>query len=232
MRRIRALVVGTVGAALLAAGGTGCGPGTGSSTQGKATASRTSASVPAPVVTHTPSASASASASPTSTPKTSAPSRTAPPTSKPATRPPVPTYLSMRVAAPGGRLSLKPGGAAQGFTVTLDNGNTRAYRHLLLAFQMEAMPGGSAHPAYTLERWDRATGTWRPATLRIANDAFPYALYEGGTPLAKDAAPTYRYRVRALTGAPPGPNPVLVSLIDTDTDTRASYASLPQTTLD
>ncbi|WP_137992020.1 hypothetical protein [Streptomyces vilmorinianum] len=137
----------------------------------------------------------------------------------------------MHVAAPGGRLTLKAGGAAQEFTVTLRNGNTSAYRHLLLAFQMEAMPGGTADPAYVLERWDGSTGTWRAATLRIANDAYPHTLYTGGTPLPKNGVSTHRYRVRAPTGAPPGPNPILISLIDTDTDTRVRHTSLPQTTL-
>ncbi|MFF9013553.1 hypothetical protein ACF09C_11395 [Streptomyces sp. NPDC014870] len=93
------------------------------------------------------------------------------------------------------------------------------------------MPGGSAHPGYTLERWDRATGTWRPATLRIANDALPYTLYKGGNPLAKNAVATHRYRLRAATGAPPGPNPVLIGLIDTDADTRVFSTSLAQSTV-
>ncbi|WP_406065377.1 hypothetical protein OG462_39075 [Streptomyces sp. NBC_01077] len=243
MHRTRAVIVGTVGAALLAAAGTGCDPGSG--TPAKATTSRTSTPVPsssapvppssapapAPAATHRPSVSPSSAAAPT--PKVSAAgrpaSRTAPPP-KTATTPPAPTYLAMHVATPGGRLDLKPGGAAQEFTVTLRNGNTRAYRHLLLAFQMEVMPGGTAGPAYVLEGWDRSTGTWRTATLRLANDAYPYALYTGGTPLAKNAVSTLRYRVRASAGAPSGPNPILISLIDTDTDVRAHHTSLPQKT--
>ncbi|MFG3404047.1 hypothetical protein [Streptomyces sp. NPDC048142] len=238
MRRTRALIVGTVGAALLAAG-TGCGPE--ADPQDKAAASRTSA----PAATPTPSASPSPTPTPTPTPtRTLAPtptpkasvttrpaSRTPAPPPKSATRPPVPTYLAMHVGAPGGRLTLEPGSAAREFTVTLRNGNTRAYRHLLLAFQMESMPGGSVYPGYTLERRDRASGAWRPATLRIANDAYPYTLYTGGSSLAKNAVATHRYRLRALDGAPPGPNPIMISLIDTDADTRAGYSSLPQTTL-
>ncbi|WNF27970.1 hypothetical protein RI138_14675 [Streptomyces sp. C11-1] len=245
MRRTRALIVGTVGVALLAASGTACGPEAG--TQGKAAASTTSA--PSPTATATASASATATASasatsatrspsgsPTPTPTASTTTRPAPrtpaPPSKSPTRPPVPTYLAMHAAAPGGRIALEPGGNPREFTVTLHNGNTRAYRHLVLAFQLEGMPGTTANPAYTLERWDAAAGTWRAATLRIANDVFPYTLYTGGTPLAKDAASTHRYRVRALTGAPAGPNPILISLIDTDADTRVYSTSLSHTTLD
>ncbi|MFG2836949.1 hypothetical protein ACGFZH_20495 [Streptomyces zaomyceticus] len=138
----------------------------------------------------------------------------------------------MSATAPGSRLTLRPGGPAREFSVTLRNGNTRSYRHVLLAFQMESTPGGSAHPGYILERWDQATGTWRPATLRIANDTLPYAFHEGGTPLAKNEVATHRYRLRAATGAPSGPNPILISLIDTDTDARVFYASLPQSTLE
>ncbi|WP_370410298.1 hypothetical protein [Streptomyces fradiae] len=137
----------------------------------------------------------------------------------------------MRVATPGGGLTLRAGGAAQEFTVTLRNGNTRAYRHLTLALQMEIMPGATADPAYRLERWDASAGTWRAATLRIANDVYPYELATGGTALAKDAVVTHRYRIRAATGAASGPNPLMIGLIDTDADTRVQRASLPQTTL-
>ncbi|MEV6332757.1 hypothetical protein [Streptomyces sp. NPDC051909] len=137
----------------------------------------------------------------------------------------------MHVSAPGGGLTLKAGGAAQEFTVILRNGNSRAYRHLVPAFQMEAMPGATADPAYRLERWDGSAGIWRPATLRVANDTFPYALYTGGTALAEDAVVTHRYRIRAASGAPPGPNPIMIGLIDTDADTRVQRSSLPQTTV-
>ncbi|MFG2333581.1 hypothetical protein ACGFMM_28705 [Streptomyces sp. NPDC048604] len=195
------------------------------------------ATAPVASTASTPSLSATPTASPSPTPSTPAPrlrptrSRTAPAPSKPKAEPPAPTYLAMHAATAGGRLTLQAGGAAQEFTVTLRNGNTRAYRHLLIAFQMEIMPGGSGGPGYALERWDGAAGTWRSATLRLANDAYPYAMHTGGTPLSRDEASTRRYRLRALTGAAPGPNPVMISLIDTDADTRASYVSLPQTTL-
>ncbi|WP_338677632.1 hypothetical protein V1460_35160 [Streptomyces sp. SCSIO 30461] len=231
MRRSRALIIGTVGTCLLIAAATGCGPG--SSTQGKTTApsAPTPASLPS-----APAALRSPSAGPTLTPTASATTRSAsrtaaPPSTPAAVRPPVPTYLAMSVVAPGGRLTLEPGGPAREFTVTLRNGNSRSYRHLLLAFQMEAMPGASANPAYILESWDPTTGTWRSVTLRIANDALPHALLKGGTPLARSAVATHRYRLRAESGAPPGPNPILIGLIDTDVDAPVDSTSLAQSTV-
>lgn len=237
MRRTRAVVVGTAGAILLAASVTGCGPdasGKAASSASPTPASPSPTATLAPTATPTATPTAAATATPASeaSPTTRVPaSRTAPPPSKTATSRPVPTYLAMRVAAPGGGLTLKAGGAAQEFTVTLRNGNTRAYRHLALALQMEIMPGATADPAYRLERWDASAGAWRAATLRIANDTYPYELVTGGTALAKDAVATHRYRIRAAAGAAPGPDPIMISLIDTDADTRVQGTSLPQTTL-
>ncbi|WP_274557879.1 hypothetical protein [Streptomyces spiramyceticus] len=148
----------------------------------------------------------------------------------------------MSAATNGGRLDLVRGGAAQEFTVTLRNGNTRAYGHLRLAFQMESLlyePGdvrGSGEP-FVLEHWDDAAGAWRRTELRIANDAMPYGQYEGGAPLARNAVRTERYRLRAAPAGPTGSTPVMVHLIDTDAprtaspeQSRPAYVYLPHTT--
>ncbi|WP_327375146.1 hypothetical protein OG393_14990 [Streptomyces sp. NBC_01216] len=236
-RRTRTLVVGTMGTALLALGGTGCGPG--SPPRGSAPVSSTpapSASSAENAPTTSPPPFTTAPEDSTATPTGDADTRPASPTPTPSAapttrRPPAPTHLSAHVAVAGGRLTLSPDGPAREFTVTLRNGNSHAYRHLLVAFQMETVPGAPEHPGYTLERWDPAAGIWRAAALRFANDAYPYALYQGGAPLARNAVLTHRYRVRALAGAPAGPNPLLVSLVDTDADARLYYGSVPQTTL-
>ncbi|MBW5482323.1 hypothetical protein [Streptomyces bambusae] len=136
--------------------------------------------------------------------------------------------------ANGGGLTLTRGGAAQEFTVTLRNGNTRAYQHLHLAFQMEILvPEPGDRPAlssFVLERRDPATGTWRPAALRIANDVLPASLLDGGSPLARDAVRTERYRLRATAAGPSGSTPLMVTLVDTDTDTTVARTTIPHTT--
>ncbi|MFJ7154515.1 hypothetical protein ACIQUQ_06220 [Streptomyces sp. NPDC101118] len=234
MRPSRALTAAAAAVAVLLPGVTGCAP------EGGAEARTPSAPATAsPQATASPTASSASSASSapaapaasTPAPHTPAarPSAGTPAPSKSPSRPPVPTYLSMSLSAPGGQLSLKPGGPGQEFTVTLRNGNTRSYRSLLLAFQLEIMPGGTG--GWVLERWDRAAGSWRHADLRIANDVMPPSMYAGGSSLARDAVSVRRYRLRAETGAAPGPNPLMVSLIDTAHDTRHSYAYVPQTTL-
>ncbi|MFF9978204.1 hypothetical protein [Streptomyces erythrochromogenes] len=127
----------------------------------------------------------------------------------------------------GGRLSLVRGGAAQEFTVILRNGNSADHRHLLVAFQMEVLVGepgdrpGSG-PGFLLERFDPASGAWRPAELRVANDTRPLSLYTGGGPLAREAVRVERYRLRATAGGPTGSTPVVVSFVDTDTDREAA----------
>ncbi|WP_030761974.1 hypothetical protein [Streptomyces sp. NRRL F-2664] len=138
-------------------------------------------------------------------------------------RPPAPTRLSVAVDTRGGRLALVRGGAAQEFTVTLRNGNAADHRHLLVAFQMEVLVGGpgdvpASGPGLLLERFDQASGTWRPAELRVANDAKPLSLFTGGGPLARDAVRVERYRLRATAGGPVGSSPLVVSVVDTDTD--------------
>jgi hypothetical protein len=47
----------------------------------------------------------------------------------------------------------------------------------------------------------------------------------------KNAVVTHRYRLRAATGSPPGTNPILNGLIDTDADTRVFSTSLAQSTI-
>ncbi|MFI8520930.1 hypothetical protein ACIGEZ_24370 [Streptomyces sp. NPDC085481] len=154
-----------------------------------------------------------------------------------------PTYLSMAVTTPGGRLELLRGGPAQEFTIILRNGNTRVYEHLLPVFQMEilvdAVPAAErpAQDGFVLERWDRATGTWRAEPLRIANDVPDYSAYGGGRALARDAVRAERYRLRALESGPVGSTPLMVSVVDTDAPAGASlqrvrpaYASLPHAT--
>ncbi|MFK0233927.1 hypothetical protein [Streptomyces vinaceus] len=184
---------------------------------------------PSPAATPTPAA-ASASASP------------AAPTRAPAAAPAVATRLSLTAAAAsGGGLQLVRGGPAQEFTVTVHNGNSQAYGHLLIAFQAEPLPGepgdlpGPATP-FVLERRDPATGAWRAADLRIATDAKPAHLYTGGTALARDAVRTERYRLRATATGPTGSSPLLVYAIDADAaqGTRADFehpghVSLPLT---
>ncbi|MEU8679057.1 hypothetical protein [Streptomyces sp. NPDC048560] len=149
----------------------------------------------------------------------------------------------MTVATRTGRIDLVRGGAAQEFTVTLRNGNTQGYAHLRLAFQMEILidgtPANERPPSdgFALERWDAGAGVWRGAELRIANDVMPHHLYGGGTPLARDAVRTERYRLRAGPSGPVGSTPLIVSLINPDAPAGASAGearpasfSLPHTT--
>ncbi|MFF4423058.1 hypothetical protein ACFY04_20140 [Streptomyces sp. NPDC001549] len=207
-------------AAVLLAGATGCGDKHG-------TAPAAAPASPAAEVSTSASASASAPASP-SAPASSPPgsSASATPTAavtRPVTPPPAPTRLTVAVDTRGGRLALVRGGAPQEFTVTLRNGNSAAYRHVLVAFQMEMLvgeagAGAGSGPGFLLERFDPASGSWRPADFRIANDAKPPSLFSGGSPLAREAVRTERYRLRATAGGPTGSSPVVVSFIDTDAD--------------
>lgn len=197
----------------------------------------TASASPAPAVT--PSASVSPAASPTPSATTATP---APATSAPAPAPAPPTHLSMSVTTRGGSLDLVRGGPAQEFTVILRGGNSEAYRHLLLTFQMEAFgpePGDTPGPAASvvLEHQDPATGLWDPAELRIANDFKPYSLYEGGSPLERGGVRTERYRLRATATGPTGSSPLMVRAVDTDAPEgtpeereRPGYSSLPHST--
>ncbi|MER7730603.1 hypothetical protein ABTX80_06930 [Streptomyces erythrochromogenes] len=210
-------------AVVLLAGASGCAKGGGGDP--KAAAPPASSSVP----TAAPSEPVSATATPTAAVTAAG----APPAASAATpsAPAAPTRLTVAVDTRGGRLTLVRGGAAQEFTVTLRNGNSADYRHLLVAFQMEVLVGepgdrrgGGAGPGsgFLLERFDRASGTWRPAELRVANDAGPLSQYAGGGPLARDAVRVERYRLRATADGPTGSTPVVVSFVDTDTDREAA----------
>lgn len=181
----RVLTAATAAAVLLAGltGLTGCGKKDGG-TPGSASPSASASGSASPSATPTESAASppvSASASPSATPAaaSSAPSASA---TTPAAPPAAPTRLKVAVDTRGGGLALVRGGAAQEFTVTLRNGNSSEYRHLLVAFQMEILVGepgdrpGSG-PGFLLERFDQASGTWRAAALRIANDRMPESMY-------------------------------------------------------
>ncbi|MFA7768573.1 hypothetical protein [Streptomyces sp. NRRL S-448] len=220
-------------AAVLLAGTTGCGD-----KHGAAPAAASAS--PAAEVSTSVSASVSASASP-SAPASSPPgsSAAATPTAavtRPVAPPPAPTRLTVAVDTRGGRLALVRGGAPQEFTVTLRNGNSAEYRHVLVAFQMEMLvgeagAGAGSGPGFLLERFDAASGSWRPADFRIANDFKPPSLFSGGSPLAREAVRTERYRLRATAGGPTGSSPVVVSFIDTDADgTVAPHVVLGHTT--
>ncbi|MFD7787385.1 hypothetical protein ACFV4Q_30465 [Streptomyces nojiriensis] len=215
-------------AAVLLAGATGCGDKDGAAPAAAAVPASGSASAE---VSASASASVSASASP-SAPASSppGPSASAAPTTavtRAVVPPAAPTRLTVAVDTRGGRLALVRGGAPQEFTVTLRNGNSAEYRHLLVAFQMEMLVGEAgagtgSGPGFLLERFDPASGSWRPADFRVANDAKPPSLFSGGGPLAREAVRTERYRLRATAGGPMGSSPVVVSFIDTDADGQAA----------
>ncbi|MGP3689987.1 hypothetical protein ACTVZO_35715 [Streptomyces sp. IBSNAI002] len=233
--RRRALTAAAAAAVLLASltGLTGCGDKDGRAPEatppsGPAPAAASAAADPsAPPASASPSAPVSPSAPPATAPS-AAPTRATPPAA--------PTRLRAAVDTRGGGLALVRGGAAQEFTVTLRNGNSAEYRHLLVAFQMEALVGepgdlpGSG-PGFALERFDPASGTWRAAALRVANDQMPASMLTGGGPLAREGVRTERYRLRATAGGPTGSSPLVVSFIDTDADRQAaSHVVLAHTT--
>ncbi|MEY2227227.1 hypothetical protein [Streptomyces sp. BF23-19] len=209
-------------AAVLLAGATGCGEkhGTAPAAASVSASAEVSASASESV-----SAAASPSSPAASPPGSSAPA--SPTVPRAVTPPPAPTRLTVAVDTRGGRLALVRGGAPQEFTVTLRNGNSAAYRHVLVAFQMEMLvgePGARARsgPGFLLERFDPASGSWRPADFRIANDTEPLSLFSGGSPLAREAVRTERYRLSATAGGPTGSSPVVVSFIDTDADSEVA----------
>ncbi|MCT7351259.1 hypothetical protein N4P33_03620 [Streptomyces sp. 15-116A] len=140
----------------------------------------------------------------------------------------------MFASTEGGRLTLERGGAAQEFSVTIHNGNTRAYPQLYVACQIEIMRDTGPvleSGGLVLERRDPATGAWRRADMRVANDVFPHYLYPDGTPLAREAARVERYRLRALDEAPTGSTPFLIRLVDTSAPEQATDdAAVPRRT--
>ncbi|MCX5010003.1 hypothetical protein OG765_03245 [Streptomyces sp. NBC_00555] len=226
--RRRALTAAAAAAVLLASltGLTGCGDKDGKA-PASASLSGSAAASGSASATAAGSASPSVSASP---PVSASPSASAPPApaTTRATPPPVaPTRLRVAVDTRGGGLALVRGGPAQEFTVTLRNGNSAEYRHLLVAFQMEILVGepgdqpGSG-PGFLLERFDATSGTWRAAALRVANDHMPESMFTGGGPLVREGVRVERYRLRATAGGPTGSSPLMVSFIDTDADGEAA----------
>ncbi|UUU38386.1 hypothetical protein [Streptomyces sp. NBC_00162] len=226
--RRRALTAAAAAAVLLASltGLTGCGDKDGKAPASASLSGSAAASASASA-TAAGSASPSVSASP---PVLASPSASAPPApaTTRATPPPVaPTRLRVAVDTRGGGLALVRGGPAQEFTVTLRNGNSAEYRHLLVAFQMEILVGepgdqpGSG-PGFVLERFDATSGTWRAAALRVANDHMPESMFTGGGPLVREGVRVERYRLRATAGGPTGSSPLMVSFIDTDADGEAA----------
>lgn len=228
--RRRALTAAAAAAVLLASltGLTGCGDKDGKAPAAASLSGSAAASASASAsATAAPSASPSVSASPPVSASASPSAPPAPATTR-ATPPPVaPTRLRVAVDTRGGGLALVRGGAAQEFTVTLRNGNSAEYRHLLVAFQMEFLVGepgdqpGSG-PGFLLERFDAASGTWRAAALRVANDHMPASMFTGGGPLVPEGVRVERYRLRATAGGPTGSSPLMVSFIDTDADREAA----------
>ncbi|MFF3690074.1 hypothetical protein [Streptomyces sp. NPDC002187] len=228
--RLRAGVA--AGAVALTAGLVGgCSPdGKDAAARSPAPGSTSSAVSGSPSGSPSASASPSPSGSPSVTPSPSATPATPVRTSAAPTRParPVPaTFLSMYATTAGGRLQVPRGGAAQEFTITVRNGNARAYGALAVAFQMEIAisSGGPAVPqnGMVLERRDPATGVWRALELRVANDALPPSLHKGGAPLAKDAVRTERYRIRATKSGPVVSMPLMITAVDTTAGQGASY---------
>ncbi|MBT2540220.1 hypothetical protein J7E99_05775 [Streptomyces sp. ISL-44] len=224
--RRRALTAAAAAAVLLASltGLTGCGDKDGKAPAAASLSGSAAASASASA-TAAGSASPSVSASP---PVSASPSAPPAPATTRATPPPVaPTRLRVAVDTRGGGLALVRGGAAQEFTVTLRNGNSAEYRHLLVAFQMEILVGepgdqpGSG-PGFLLERFDAASGTWRAAALRVANDHMPESMFTGGGPLVREGVRVERYRLRATAGGATGSSPLVVSFIDTDADGEAA----------
>ncbi|MEU9233778.1 hypothetical protein [Streptomyces subrutilus] len=230
--RRQALTAACAAAVLLASltGLTGCGDkdaGTPAAASRSGSAPASATATPDPSVSTPPAASPSVpvSSSPAAPPAPSAPP--APATTRAVPPPAAPTPLRASVGTRGGGLALVRGGAAQEFTVTLRNGNSAEYRHLLIAFQMESLVGGpgdrpGSGPGFLLERFDPASGTWRPAALRVANDHLPASMLTGGGPLARDAVRVERYRLRATAGGPTGSSPLMVSFVDTDADREAA----------
>ncbi|MCX4512295.1 hypothetical protein OHA27_18705 [Streptomyces sp. NBC_01619] len=231
MQRARVTAAGTavVVAALLA----GCGPAAGEAKAPAAVPGSPSSEPPQPLPltpAHTPpesmsppaGAGPSATVTPAPVTKPSAPASAL--TAAPARR----TVLSMFASTAGGRIELVRGGAAKEFTVSVHNGNARAYAELAVAFQMEIMESTGDGPAparngLVLERRDPATGRWNSVELRVANDVQPHWLVPSGSPLARDASRVERFRLRAAVKGPIGRTPLMIKIVDTAAPAEAAY---------
>ncbi|WTW98987.1 hypothetical protein OG216_39115 [Streptomycetaceae bacterium NBC_01309] len=139
------------------------------------------------------------------------------------------------------RLTLVRGGPAAEFTVTVVNGDTRAYAHIRTVISMESLPGapnGGPQQGFVLEAFDAVSGTWRQAPIRIAQDVLPPSLVVAGTPLALDETRIERYRIRATATGPVGSTPLVVDLVNTDapdsamltSEARPAHVAIPHTT--
>ncbi|MER5215740.1 hypothetical protein ABT063_35765 [Streptomyces sp. NPDC002838] len=225
--RTTGLAVSSVVAAALTALLTACGPEDNADADAGVRPAEKASTAARPTPTPTPprtTESPTPAPSPTRSTPTPTPPPQAPPSPARTTRPAVPTTISMFASTQGGRITLERGGPAQEFTVSVHNGNTRAYPHLRVALQMEVMTGEAASPdtnGLILERRDPATGAWQRADLRVANDAYPHHLYPNGTPLAREASRVDRYRLRALGEGPLGSTPLLIRLVDTSAPENA-----------
>ncbi|MCF2530038.1 hypothetical protein [Yinghuangia soli] len=130
----------------------------------------------------------------------------------------MPTKLAVTIAPAGTRIDLRRGGPAQEITITMRNGNTVAYPRLAVMFQMEFMishvKGADDQEGIVVERYDAKAGVWRNVPLRVANDAFPFSMVPGGSPLAKDEVRVERYRVSAKKEGPVGTADFMVEVVD------------------
>jgi hypothetical protein len=210
-------------AVLLAAMLAGCGDDDEKGTV-RAAPSSSSPSTPAPSassadpVSPAPATSAAATESAAPAPTTAAPSKSPTPAAPSASRPPAPTKLAVTIAPAGTRIDVRRGGPAQEITITMRNGNTAAYPRLAVMFQMEFMHtrvrDGDPQDGIVLERYDAKAGVWRVVPLRVANDAFPFHMVQGGAPLAKNEVRVERYRVSAKKEGPVGTTDFTVSVVD------------------
>ncbi|MGA5495202.1 hypothetical protein ACPCSP_12635 [Streptomyces cinereoruber] len=96
-----------------------------------------------------------------------------------------------------------PGGAPVEFTVTMRNSGDTDYPLIAPVVRFDQYDGGLAplgSVAGRLERFDPATGNWRPVFLPQASGMDFLLAATGGAPLPKRATMTIRYRVTVDTG--------------------------------
>ncbi|WP_351229710.1 hypothetical protein [Streptomyces sp. NPDC002133] len=212
-----------VAAALLSGLLSGCGPQSSPAGAAASAPARPSDSPSLPLTPGpTPPLSATPQAGPSGYEGSAAPSAPASPTPAATTvrtPPPRPTELAMFASTQGGRIDLARGGPAKEFTVSVHNGNTRAYAEVAVAFQMEILESGAPGPAprqngFVVERRNPATGRWTEVELRVANDVQPLWLTATGSPLALEASRVERFRIRAIAEGPQGSTPLMIELVD------------------